>query len=144
MTRSRLLVLWLLLASSVYGQVPKVVRDLTPGTSKARGTLSGGPQQLTLNITSTVKEENGAWVITDVTETPFGKSTETATLEKGTLVLRKRVVDGEGAIRYEVSANKITGQIEAAGRQIPSSLISGTPLFADGSAAAGSIGVVAL
>ena len=83
-----------LLAPSLQGQVPKVTADLKPGTLKARGTLSGGPQQLSLNLTSTIKEENGAWVITDVTETPFALQTDTASVEKGTLIVRKRAIQG--------------------------------------------------
>jgi hypothetical protein len=145
MTRLRIFVLWLLLSSSAgYGQAPKLAADLTPGTFKARGTLSGGLQQLTLNVTSTIKDEKGLWVITDVTETPFDRSTETVTLEKGTLILRKRVVQGEGAVNYEISGNKITGQMEAAGRQIPISVISDMPLFAEGSAGAESIALLPL
>lgn len=86
----------LFLASSLPGQVPKVTADLKPVTLKARGTLSGGLQQLSLNLTSTIKEENGAWVITDVTETPFGLSTDTVTVEKGSLIVRKRSIQGLG------------------------------------------------
>jgi hypothetical protein len=133
-----------LLAPSLQGQVPKVTADLKPGTLKARGTLSGGPQQLSLNLTSTIKEENGAWVITDVTETPFGLSTDMVTIEKGTLILRKRAIQGEGSISFEVSGNKATGTMEAAGRQIPISVTFDTPLFADGPAAAHSIALLPL
>jgi hypothetical protein len=134
----------LLLAPSLRGQVPKVTADLKPGTLKARGTLSGGPQQLSLNLTSTIKEENGAWVITDVTETLFGQSTDAATVEKGTLIVRKRVIHGEGEISYEVSGNKATGTMEVADRQIPISVTFDTPLFADGPSAAHSIALLPL
>jgi len=134
----------LLLVPSLQGQVPKVTADLKPGTLKARGTLSQGPQQLSLNFTSTIKEENGAWVITDVTETPFGLSTDTVTVEKGTLIVRKRAIQGEGTISFEVSGNKATGTVEAAGRQIPISVTLDTPLFADGPAAAHSITLLPL
>src|SRR5215510_11919505 len=134
----------LLVAPQPQAQVPKLTADLTPGTLKAHGTLSGGPQQLSLNLTSTVKEENDAWVITDVTETPFGASTDTVTVEKGTLIVRKRTVQGEGEISYEVSGNKATGKMEAAGRQIPISVVFDTPLFAEGPAAARSIALMPL
>jgi len=134
----------LLLAPSLQGQVPKVTADLKTGTLKARGTLSVGPQQLSLDFTSTITEENGAWVITDVTKTPFDVSTDTVTVEKRTLIVRRRAMQGEGAISFEVSGNKATGTMEAAGRQIPISVIFDTPLFADGPAAAHSIALLPL
>jgi hypothetical protein len=134
----------LLFVLPLQGQVPKVTADLQSGTLKARGTLSGGPQQLSLSLTSTIKEENDTWVITDVTETPFGASTETVTVEKGTLIVRKRTIHGEGDISYEVFGNKATGKMDAAGRQIPISVIFDTPLFAEGPAAAHSIALLPL
>jgi hypothetical protein len=135
---------FLLLIPCLHAQVPKVTADLKAGTIKASGTISGGPQQVSLNFTSTVKEENGVWVITAVTETPFGASTETATVEKGTLIVRRRTSEGEGAISYEISGNHATGKMEAAGRQIPISITLDTPLFAEGPAAAHTIALLPL
>lgn len=134
----------LFLVPQLQAQVPKVISDLKPGIVRARGTLSGGPQQLSLNLTSTIKEENGAWIITDVTETPFGSSTDTVTVEKGTLIVLNRAVHGEGEISYEVSANKASGKMEAAGREIPISVTFDTPLFGEGPAAAHSIALLPL
>ena len=85
---------------------------------------------MSLNLSSTIKEENGAWVITDVTETPFGVSTDTVTVEKRTLIVRKRAIQGEGTVSFEVSGNKATGTMDAAGRQVPISVTFDTPLFA--------------
>jgi hypothetical protein len=134
----------LFLAASLQAQVPKVAADLKPGTLKARGTLSGGPQELSLNLTSTIKEENGSWVITDVTETPFSRSTEIVTVEKGTLVVRKRAIEGEAEGHYDVSGNQATGLIKAAGREIPISVKLDSPLFGEGPAAAHSIAALPL
>ena len=95
-TLRKLPLVFLFLVPPLQAQIPKVISDLKPGILRARGILSGGPQQLSLNLTSTIKEVNGAWVITDVTDTPFGSSTETVTVEKGTLIVRKRAIHGEG------------------------------------------------
>jgi hypothetical protein len=132
------------LAQTLRAQVPKVASDLKPGVLKASATLAGGPQPISFNLTSTIKEENGAWTITDVTETTSGRTTETVTVEKGTLIVRKRVIDNGSRIRYEVAGNKATGMIEAAGRQIPISVSLESPLFAEGASAAHSIAVLPL
>ncbi|HYR83353.1 MAG TPA: alpha/beta fold hydrolase [Terriglobia bacterium] len=113
--------------------VPKPAADLQPGTYKFRATLAVGPQQVVLNGSSTIKEENGAWLVTDVMETPAGPATDTATLEKGTLVLRKRTIQqGPATINIEVNGNKAVGKINAGGREIPIAVDIATPLFAAG------------
>src|SRR5262245_21810582 len=113
--------------------VPKVMSDLQPGTIKAKVTLASGPQQMNVNLTSTIKEENGAWVITDVIDTPGGPSVDTGIFEKGTLILRKRTIQqGPVNIAYEIAANKATGKINAGGREIPISVDLSAPLFATG------------
>jgi hypothetical protein len=126
------------------GQVPKVVADLQPGTFKARLTLSGGPQPLALTLSSTIREEGGTWVVTDTSETPAGPTTDTATLEKGTLILLKRTIQGAATISFEIAGNKATGTISAASRQIPISVDIPTPLFATGPGAPQSIALLPL
>jgi dipeptidyl aminopeptidase/acylaminoacyl peptidase len=125
--------------------VPKVMSDLQPGRFKARLTIAAGPQQTSLNFVSEVKEENGAWVVTDTTETPAGPATDTGILEKGTLILRKRTIQqGPTNVTFEVAANKAAGKINAAGREIPISVDLATPLFAAGPGAPQSVAALPL
>ena len=82
-----------LLTLPLDAQVPKLTGDLKATTSKARGTLTGGPLgSLSLNLNGAIEEENGFWVITAVTTTPIVSSTERVTVEKGTLIARKREI----------------------------------------------------
>ena len=51
-----------------------------------------GPQQMALKTTTAIKESNGAWVDHRSMESPMGAATDESTLEKGTLIVRKRSV----------------------------------------------------
>lgn len=142
---SRTALLLFLFTLPINAQVPKVTGDLKPGISKARGTLTGGPLgTLSLNVTSTIKEENGFWVITVVTETPVVSSTETVTVEKGTLIVRKLAIQGSGDVNFEVSGNKITGIAKLGGLEIPISILTDSPLFAEGAGGPASVALLPL
>src|SRR5260370_16822144 len=69
---------------------PKPAVDLKPGTYKYQAKLAMGGQEMALNISTTIKEENGAWTVTDVREPPMGQATDTAPLQKGSLILLTR------------------------------------------------------
>src|SRR5437868_3473968 len=65
--------------------VPKPAVDLKPDTLKYRATVMQGPQQISLNLSIAIEEENGnTWSVTHSTETPAGTATDTALLVKGT------------------------------------------------------------
>jgi hypothetical protein len=125
--------------------VPKPSADLQPGSFKARVVLAAGPQQINLSIESSVKEENGAWVVTETTETPAGPATDIGVLEKGTLIMRKRTIQqGPTTISFEIAGDRATGKINAGGREIPLSAEIKTPLFANGPGSSLSIAALPL
>jgi hypothetical protein len=100
---------------------------------------------VSLNKTTSIKEENGAWTATDTMETPMGQVTDTTTLEKGTLALRKRSVhQGPGAININVTGNQATGSMTMNGQERPISVDLGGPLFADGAGGQQAIGSLPL
>lgn len=113
-----------------------------PGTYKYKANIAAGAQQIALTISTTIKEENGAWTATDTMDMPQGQAIDTATLEKGTLVLRKRrIQQGPVTIDLDVTAdNKVTGKMSRGGQERPMSMDLGGPLFAD---AAGSFNAIA-
>jgi dipeptidyl aminopeptidase/acylaminoacyl peptidase len=115
--------------------VPKPASDLKPGTWKYEARIAMGAQQLTLKTTTAIKEENGAWVATETVETPMGSATDVTTLEKGTLVVRKRSVhQGPVAIDLDFPGSKATGKMSMGGQERPVDADLGGPLFADGAA----------
>jgi dipeptidyl aminopeptidase/acylaminoacyl peptidase len=115
------------------GGGPKPVAELQPGVYKYQAKLALGGQQLSLNLSTTIKEENGAWTAIDVLDTPAGAATDTATLEKGTLNVRRRSVQqGPATIKVEFEGGKVTGSINMAGKETPVAGEVGGPIFADG------------
>jgi dipeptidyl aminopeptidase/acylaminoacyl peptidase len=125
--------------------VPKPAMDLKPGTHKYDAKISLGPQTLALKTTTVIKEENGAWLVTESAETPMGAASDSSTLEKGSLILRKRSVhQGPAAIDVEQTGNKLTGKMNMSGKESAIAKDLGGPLFADGAAAFDSIGCLPL
>jgi Protein of unknown function (DUF3108) len=107
--------------------------ELRPGVYKYQAKLAMGPQQLSLNLSTTIKEENGAWTATDVIETPAGPATDTATLEKGTLAMRRRnIQQGPANIKIEFDGGKATGSMNMGGKEVPIAVDLGGPAFGDG------------
>jgi dipeptidyl aminopeptidase/acylaminoacyl peptidase len=112
--------------------VPAVTVAMQPGVWKYKATIEMGAQKVALNETITIREEDGAWTVSSVVDTPMGQMTDTATLDKGTLVLRKRSVkQGPLTIDLAVEGNKATGSMKMNGKETPISADLGGPLFAD-------------
>ena len=59
---------------------------------------------------SEIKEENGAWTVTDTAHTPQREVTDVTTIEKGSLLLKRRMINqGPVAIEMNVTPNKVSG-----------------------------------
>jgi hypothetical protein len=94
-----------------------------------------GGQQMNINLTTTIKEENGMWVATGTMDTPGGQATDVAIVEKGTLIVRKQdIQQGPVNINLQFTDKKATGKMNMNGqdRQVDADL--GGPLFGDASA----------
>jgi dipeptidyl aminopeptidase/acylaminoacyl peptidase len=116
--------------------VPKPAADLTPGTDIYPTRMELGGRTLDLKSTTEIKQEGGAWIIKDSTQTPGGEALDVATLDKGTLTLRKRSVrQGPVTIDLDFKEGKVSGQVEVAGKKQPVALDLGGALFADGAGA---------
>jgi dipeptidyl aminopeptidase/acylaminoacyl peptidase len=120
---------------------PKPAVDLQPGTYKYKAKVSAGGQEIALDLSTSVKEENGKWLATGTMQGPMGSATDTSTLEKGTLLLRSRNIEqGPAKINLEFTDKKATGTVNMNGQDKPVAVDLGGPLFAD---AAGSELVIA-
>ena len=130
-------------ASSV--GVPKLAMDLQPGTYKYQAKIEAGGQQMSLTISTTIAEDGGAWTATDVMETPNGTATDTATLEKGSLIERKlNAKQGPVAVDLNFTGDKAVGNMSMNGKDQPISVDLGGPLFADAAASKQSISCLPL
>jgi dipeptidyl aminopeptidase/acylaminoacyl peptidase len=113
--------------------VPKPALDLHAGTSSYAVRMEMGEQKVNLSATSEIKEEDGAWVVTETMNTPMGVAVDRGVLEKGTLILRKRAItQGPMAIEYESRDGKLKGEMKMNGQARPIAVDTGGDLFADG------------
>ncbi len=115
---------------------PKPVADLVAGTSSYAGTIVAGERSIPISVTRVVKEEGGSWVVTDTAKLPMGDAVDTTTLEKGSLVVRKRSVK-QGPVTVDVAFQdgKVTGTMAMGAEPKPVSADLGGELFADGAGA---------
>jgi dipeptidyl aminopeptidase/acylaminoacyl peptidase len=124
---------------------PKPVVDLKPSTGKYQVTVAMGGQQMKMALTTTIKEENGAWSAVDVIESPMGPVNDHAVIEKGTLITRGRKMQ-QGPVKLDVAYSdaKATGSFSMNGQDKPIAVDTGGPIFGEGPGAPQSIGCLPL
>ena len=115
---------------------PKPAVDLKAGTSAYNAKIEVGAQSVSLTSLTELREEGGSWIVSETVKLPTGEAVDTATVEKGTLILRKRTVkQGPVAIDLSFDGGKATGTMAMGGEPKPVSADLGGPLFGDGPAA---------
>ena len=116
--------------------VPKPAVDLRPGTASYKANLAVSGQTIPMTVRTEVKEENGAWVVTETAKMPMGEITDRSVLEKGSLALTSRSIkQGPVAIDLSFKDNKASGTMNMQGQSRPVSADLGGALFADGAGA---------
>ncbi|MGH9936778.1 MAG: alpha/beta fold hydrolase, partial [Blastocatellia bacterium] len=115
---------------------PKPATDLRPGKLSYQGKIEVAGQTIPFNVTTEIKEEGGAWQVTDSAKMAMGDMSDTTWVEKGSLTLTKRSVkQGPMTIDVEFKNNKASGSMNAGGQAKPIAADVGGPLFADGAGA---------
>ncbi len=122
-------------------EVPKPAVDLRPGTHNYKASIALGGQTIPLTVKTDIKEENGAWTVNETAQTPQGEIVDVSTIEKGSLLLKRRLIkQGPMAIEMAVAPNKLSGFTNMNGQIKPIDVDPGGALFADG---AGTFEVIA-
>ncbi len=112
--------------------VPKPAVDLQPSKYNYQVKIEMGGQQMNMKVATSVEDSGGSWTATEQIDTPQGTMTDTATIEKGTLLLLKRSVkQGPVAIDLDFAGNKAVGKMSMNGQDKPIAVDLGGPLFAD-------------
>jgi dipeptidyl aminopeptidase/acylaminoacyl peptidase len=115
---------------------PKPASELRPGTLNYKASIEVGGQTIPLSVTNEVKEENGAWVVTEAAKSPMGDITDRTVIEKGSLVLTKRwIKQGPVEVNLEFKDGKASGTMIINGESRPVAVDLGGVLFADGAGA---------
>ncbi|MFL5522773.1 MAG: alpha/beta fold hydrolase [Gemmatimonadaceae bacterium] len=124
---------------------PKPSTSLTPGTATYKGSLAAGGQSMAMDLTRTVKDSSGVWLVTETAVMPMGTMSDEATLDKSTLQLRKRVIhQGPAVVQVSFADNKATGTMSMNGQDRPIAADLGGSLFADGAGASDVIATLPL
>ena len=122
-------------------EVPKPAVDLRPGTYNYKASIAIQGQEVPLTLKTDIKEENGAWTVTETLQTPQGPIVDVSTIEKGSLLLKRRwIQQGPTTIEMNVAPNQLTGTTTMNGKSTPLAGDPGGALFADG---AGALDVIA-
>lgn len=113
--------------------VPKPAVALTPGTYSYKAKISMGTQEIALTVITIIQEENGAWSAIDKMQTPMGQVTESAVLDKETLVVRRQTTEqGPLNIKLDFTDKKVSGTLSMNGQDKPINADLSGPLFATG------------
>jgi dipeptidyl aminopeptidase/acylaminoacyl peptidase len=113
--------------------VPKPVAALHSDTYHYDVKLAMGGQETAMKMSTVIKEENGGWTATDTVETPMGAMTDSTSLDKSTLIVRKRDINqGPAVIHLDFNDNKAAGSVRMNGKETPVSVELGGAIFADG------------
>jgi len=124
---------------------PKPSAALKPGIEKYKGRIEAGGQTIPMDITTTVTDQSGSWVVNETSAMPMGTMTDEATIDKGTLLLRKRVIhQGPAVVEVQFADNKATGKMTMNGQERPITADLGGSLFADGPGSAAVIAALPL
>ena len=116
--------------------LPKPAADLQPGTATYKASIEMAGQSIPMTITREVKEESGAWVVTETAKMAMGDVSDKSVLEKGSLVPTSRSIkQGPVAVELTFKDNKATGTLNMSGQTRPVSVDLGGALFADGAGA---------
>ncbi|HEV7553721.1 MAG TPA: DUF3108 domain-containing protein, partial [Candidatus Angelobacter sp.] len=102
---------------------------------KYKAKISMGGQEIAMDMSTTIKEDNGKWVATGTMQSAMGDASDVSTIEKGTLVVSKRTIkQGPATIEVNFAGNKATGTMNMNGQDRPISADLGGPIFADAAA----------
>lgn len=114
----------------------KIATPLQPGVYKYKLTIQMGSQSIPLTLANEIKEEGGAWTVTNRMTTPMGEGTDVSVLDKDTLLIRKRSIhQGPMEIELAFQDNKATGSMKMNGADKPIAVDIAGPVFPEAMAA---------
>lgn len=130
---------------AVSATAPKPAIDLKPLRLNYKAKLEIGGQTMEMTTTTDIKDQGGAWLISELAKMPQGEVSDTAIVEKGSLVLTKRSIkQGQVAIDVDFKSNKASGAMSVNGQARPITADTGGAIFADGAGSYSVIGALPL
>jgi dienelactone hydrolase len=124
---------------------PKPAVDLTPGSATYNVRLEAAGQSIPMQVVRTIKDSAGAWIVSEAASSPMGEMNDVGTVDKGSLLLRNRVIhQGPAVVEVSYAGNKATGKMTMNGQDRAITADLGGDLFADGPGAADMIAALPL
>ncbi len=119
------------------GEVPRPIVDLKPGTVNFKMRIEAeGQPDVHMEMTRTTRAVNNTWVLSQTTTTGSHVQTDEITVEKKTLILRRRLFKEDDAVAdLKFAGHRVTGIIKDAGNSMSIDTDLGTMIFADGGGA---------
>ncbi len=112
---------------------PKPAVQMQTGTYHYKISLAVAGREMSMTLSTAIEDAGDAWKATNKMEMPMGSMSETATLEKSTLILRKRsMTQGPVGVNLDFSNNKATGTISLGGTDRSVAVDLGGTIFGDG------------
>ena len=126
-------------------ETPKPELAPKPGTYRYIAKIAAGPQTMQMDLSTEIKDGNGGWTFVDTMKTPMGEAVDTATVEKGSLLIRSRTVQqGPMSVETTYEGSKVIGKMSMSGKDQPISVDLGGPAFAEAAGAPFVIGCLPL
>lgn len=126
-------------------EMPKPELTPKPGTYRYLAKIAAGPQTMTMNLSTEIKDGGGGWTFVDTMKMPMGEAVDTAVVEKGSLLIHNRKVQqGPMSVDLTYEGPKVTGNISMSGKDQPISVDLGGPAFAEAAGAPFVIGCLGL
>ena len=117
----------------ITASAPKPAVDLQAGTASYKASLAVGGQSFPISAKKEIKEENGSWMVYETAQTPQGEMSDTSTIEKGSLLLKRRLIkQGPVVVELDVKGSKASGSMSMNGQAKPIDVDLGGELIADG------------
>jgi hypothetical protein len=121
----------------VFGQgweVPKPAVDLKAGIANYKVTIEARGETATMDVTRTTRSDGGNWVVTNTTHSGKRVQTDEITVEKKTLIIRRRVFHaGDASADLTFNGHMVTGTIGDSTKRETVNADLGGVVFADGS-----------
>jgi dipeptidyl aminopeptidase/acylaminoacyl peptidase len=124
---------------------PKPAAPILTGLFTYKTAIAVGGQNIPVQLSTEIKQENGKIVAVDTMKMPMGEAKDTAILDPATLnVLNRAMTQGGGGMTIEFKDGKATGSMKMGGAERPINADLGGPVFADAAGAQQAIAALPL
>ncbi len=116
--------------------LPKPAAPLAAGLARYAVTMERGPNKMAMEVATEVKEDAGAWLVTDTMKGPQGTATDRTWLDRNSLAAKRRSI-AQGPMSFELAfeEGKAKGEMKMGGDAKPIAADLGGELYADGAGA---------